>query len=669
LDEGSVHRNSGIGNRAAVLLCDGDPSGAHPGIGRQRLARLYWDVLTTRLHPWSTYFDLVSNTWQASRDLAAAGATGVLLPGDVQPPAPPGFDATVPGEVLWAFRQVELDPSLSTGWYRVPGTAFTNYVFFEGTSVPASELVSDAELLLARRRSSDNRLLWQGRARVSTGSFVADQAGVITGTITGHGVGTRNKQVNAVVRTKDFSSNIEVAAQVYTQPVAGPPPPPTNPFVTRPVAHWFDLGFGRRYGDIVYEGASLPDGCSVSDVVLELLDENYNVVARHRFGEPAAEYGGTGAWIFSRTVGGTSLEVRVRSWHESGWAVRYQLVYWVTGNGCGLPPFALREAGINWDRAWATDNQGGALSSSPAVVSWAANRLDAFARATDNSLQTWSWDGAAWQSGNLGGALSTDPVLSGPGLSSAPAAVSWEPGRLDVFSPAVGNSLQHWWWDGAWNSDNLGGNLTSAPVAVSWEPGRLDVFARVAGNSLQTWSWDGTAWQTGNLGGALSSSPGAVSWAPRRLDVFARAAADGGLQHWSWDGATWASDNLGGNLSSAPAAVSWAPGRLNVFARAAADGSLQHWSWDGAVWASDNLGGILGPGVVADSWAPVRLDVFARAADGNLRHWSWDGMTWAIDNLGGNLVGTPAAVSWAANRLDVLGRASDDSLQHWSWRQ
>jgi hypothetical protein len=580
LDEGSVHRNSGIGNRAAVLLCDGDPSGAHPGIGRQRLARLYWDVLTTRLHPWSTYFDLVSNTWQASRDLAAAGATGVLLPGDVQPPAPPGFDATVPGEVLWAFRQVELDPSLSTGWYRVPGTAFTNYVFFEGTSVPASELVSDAELLLARRRSSDNRLLWQGRARVSTGSFVADQAGVITGTITGHGVGTRNKQVNAVVRTKDFSSNIEVAAQVYTQPVAGPPPPPTNPFVTRPVAHWFDLGFGRRYGDIVYEGASLPDGCSVSDVVLELLDENYNVVARHRFGEPAAEYGGTGAWIFSRTVGGTSLEVRVRSWHESGWAVRYQLVYWVTGNGCGLPPFALREAGINWDRAWATDNQGGALSSSPAVVSWAANRLDAFARATDNSLQTWSWDGAAWQSGNLGGALSTDPVLSGPGLSSAPAAVSWEPGRLDVFARAAADgSLQHWSWDGAtWASDNLGGNLSSAPAAVSWAPGRLDVFARAAADgSLQHWSWDGAVWASDNLGGILGPGVVADSWAPVRLDVFARAA-DGNLRHWSWDGMTWAIDNLGGNLVGTPAAVSWAANRLDVLGRAS-DDSLQHWSW------------------------------------------------------------------------------------------
>jgi hypothetical protein len=671
LDEGGVHLNSGIGNRAAVLLCDGNSTAAHPGIGRQRLARLYWDVLTTRLHPWSTYFDLVSNTWQASRDLAAAGAAGVLLPGDAAPVAPPAFDASVPGEVLWAFGQVELDPSLSTGWYRVPGTAFTNYVFFEGASVPANEVVSDADLLLARRRSSDNRLLWQDRARVSTGGFVADQAGVITGTITGHGVGTRSKQLNAVVRTKDFASTIEVAAQVYTKSVAGPPPPPTNPIVTSQVAHWFDLGFGRRYGDIIYEGASLNGGCTVSDVVLELLDNNYNVVARQRFGEPAAAWGGTGAWIFSRTLDSASLEVRVRSWHESGWAVRYQLVYWITGNACGLPGFSLREAGIDWDRAWVTESLGGAINSSPAAVSWAANRLDVFARAAaDNSLQHWAWEGAGWSSRNLGGTISTDPALvAGPTFSSAPAAVSWAPQRLDVFAPAaVGNSLQHWAWDGAaWISENLGGTLSSRPEAVSWAPGRLDVFARAPDNSLQHWWWDGAAWSSDNLGGNLTSAPAAVSWDAGRLDVFA-GAADGSLQHWAWDGAAWVSDNQGGNLGSSPVAESSRPGRLDVFARTPAGNSLQHWAWDGAAWSSENLGGNLGVGVAVAAYPLQVMHVFARASDDNLRHWSLEGGARSHDNLGGNLTSAPAAVSSLANWVDVFARGEDDSLQHWRRR-
>jgi hypothetical protein len=505
LDQGGVHRNSGIGNRAAVLLCDGGIGGgvAIAGIGRQRLARLYWNVLTTRLHPWSTYFDVVNNTWQASRDLASENATGVLLPGDTSPPDPPAFDATVPDQVLWAFRQVELDPNLSTGWYRVPGYNTTSYVFFEGESVPATEVVIDVHLLLMRRRESDRRLLWQGRARASATGTVADQAGVISATITGHGVNTRNKQVNAVVRTTDFSSNIEVAAQVYTAPITPPtPPPPTNPFLTSPVAHWHDFVGSARYGDILYEGASLPDGCTVSSVVLELLDRQYAVVARHRFGEPAATYGGTGARIVSRTLESASLEVRVASWHDAGSAVRYQLRYQITGNGCELPPFSLREAGTFWFGGWETDTLGGNLPLTPVAVASVRGQLDVFARAADNSLQAWSWSPlrVAWASLNLGGTISTDPALtSGPGLSSAPAAVSWAPGRLDVFAPAADNSLQHWSWEGGpWGSDNLGGDLTSAPVAVSWAPGRLDVFARAADNTLRWWFWDGTNWGLNN---------------------------------------------------------------------------------------------------------------------------------------------------------------------------
>ena len=150
------------------------------------------------------------------------------------------------------------------------------------------------------------------------------------------------------MKTTDFRP-VEVRANVYTKTMspAIPAPPPTDPYPSQPVAHWFDNPFfvGKRYGDIVYEGTDLGPGCTVSDVVLELLDHNYNVRARHRFAEPPATYGATGAWIFSRSLGGTNLEVRVRSWHEFGWAVRYRLVYWITGDTCALPDFAIRDVG------------------------------------------------------------------------------------------------------------------------------------------------------------------------------------------------------------------------------------------------------------------------------------------------------------------------------------
>lgn len=353
-DQGQVHNNSGIGSHAAVLLCDGNGDGTpahpglHPGIGRARLARLYWDVLTTRLHPWSTYIDLLHNTWEAARNLFHDGRSGVLVPGG--PSSAPQFQQANVDEVLWAFNQVELNMDLASGWYQVPGNTTTNYVFFAGTQVPQGELVDIAEVTVTRRRESDGVPIFVGRARAfnsPTGiqfTGVNDPTGMISVAITGHGVNTRNKEIRVTVTTMDFAT-VEVSANVYTR-VVGPPPPVTRHLETAEVVHWFDNPFflGRRYGDIIYEGANLPSGSTVSDVTLELLDNNHHFVASHRFGEPAATWGNTGAWIFARNVGGTNLEVRVRSWHDFGWAVRYRLVFTIVGLA-DLPNFTIREVG------------------------------------------------------------------------------------------------------------------------------------------------------------------------------------------------------------------------------------------------------------------------------------------------------------------------------------
>jgi hypothetical protein len=342
-DNGGVHTNSGIGNKAAVLICDGDGTAGHPGIGRQRLARLYWDVLTTRLHPWASYIDVLSNTWQAARDAVALRRTGIVFPGTSQ--QAPAFDANTSTEVLWAFRQVGLDLALSSGWFEVPGGGTSDHTFNSGVMAPPEERVSDAEVRLVRRRGNLS-LLFQGVARVSTGGTVSDGAGT-TATIISHGVGTRNKEMTARVTTPNFEP-LEVSGNVFTVQVAGPDvPPPTNPYLTGGVVHWFDNPFfaGRRYGDIIYQNTQLPAGNVVSDVVLELLNRQGGVVSRHRFGDPAATWGGTGASIFSRTLGGTALEVRVRSWHDFGWAVRYQLLYFITGLNVSLPPFTISEVG------------------------------------------------------------------------------------------------------------------------------------------------------------------------------------------------------------------------------------------------------------------------------------------------------------------------------------
>ncbi len=120
-----------------------------------------------------------------------------------------------------------------------------------------------------------------------------------------------------------------------------------------------------------------------------------------------------------------------------------------------------------------------------------------------------------------------------------------------------------------WSSwESLGGILTSAPAAVSWGPNRIDVFVRGTDNALWHIWWDGNRWSSWeSLGGMLTSSPGVSSWQPNRLDVFVRGT-DNALWHIWWDGNRWSSwESLGGSLTSGPAAVSWGPNRIDVFAR------------------------------------------------------------------------------------------------------
>ena len=177
-------------------------------------------------------------------------------------------------------------------------------------------------------------------------------------------------------------------------------------------------------------------------------------------------------------------------------------------------------------RGW--ESLGGGLTSDPTVSSWAGNRLDVFARGTDNALWHKWWDGAAWRGWeSLGG-----------GLSSGPGAVSWGPNRIDVVARGTDNALWHKWWDGsAWRGwESLGGVLTSDPTVSSWAGNRLDVFARGTDNALWHKWWDGAAWMGWeSLGGGLSSGPGAVSWGPNRIDVFV-SGTDNALWHKWWQG-------------------------------------------------------------------------------------------------------------------------------------
>ena len=78
-DNGGVHINSGIGNKAAYLLSQG---GTHygvkvTGIGTAKTGKIYYRALTQYLTPSSNYSQLRSAAVQAATDLYGAGSAEV----------------------------------------------------------------------------------------------------------------------------------------------------------------------------------------------------------------------------------------------------------------------------------------------------------------------------------------------------------------------------------------------------------------------------------------------------------------------------------------------------------------------------------------------------------------------------------------------------------------
>ena len=166
----------------------------------------------------------------------------------------------------------------------------------------------------------------------------------------------------------------------------------------------------------------------------------------------------------------------------------------------------------------------------------------------------------------------------GGNLILQPAAVSWGPNRLDIFTVGTDSALWHRWWDGSkWGGwESLGGALISAPTAVSWAANRIDIFALDKNAALNHKWFDGTSWGGWeSLGGTLTSPLSVVSWGSNRIDVFGLGTDRALWTRW-WDGSRWNGWlSLGGTLTTPPTAISWGPGRIDVFGRGT-DNALWH---------------------------------------------------------------------------------------------
>lgn len=310
-----------------------------------------------------------------------------------------------------------------------------------------------------------------------------------------------------------------------------------------------------------------------------------------------------------------------------------------------IPPPVIPRMDPDSATIWAAfEYRGPTIYSAPAVASMSSNTLEVFYISSSGHVRWKRWNGSIWYTPAEQYQPDGDALrLHGSGdttVYSAPAAVSWGSGRLDLFIRGTDSYLYHnaynasvGYWEGWQQLRGASGlHIYSAPTVASWAPGRLDVFAVSYSNTVIQLTYSGGAWSDWTylfirslqtvIEPRTYVDPAAVSWGSNRIDVFV-TGEDHGLYH-----RPYASGWIGGwghlfgssDIYSAPAAASWSSGRLDVF-WVSSFGFVFHVPYTvsgGWKLPAEFLGGqsfdrdVLYEAPGAVSWGSGRIDVFLR---------------------------------------------------------
>ena len=248
------------------------------------------------------------------------------------------------------------------------------------------------------------------------------------------------------------------------------------------------------------------------------------------------------------------------------------------------------------------------LSTSPAVVQRGPNLIDVFFM---DGPYLWHlmWNGISW---------SRSDVLVAAHMTSL-AASSWGPDRIDLFfTDEVGLVFHRSWSAGVgWRgyeflgtptgvanvettTDFAPGGATSAPAAGSWGPNRIDVVVRGEGNAYYRKSYDIGGWgEWESIGGVgvFTSSPSITPTPPfpggggySKINIFGRGPAMNlAAKGIRADGTATSLAYFGGGLNSAPAAINYIGDHFTVFARGI-DNTLWWLDWDVGIRSYCDLG-------------------------------------------------------------------------------
>lgn len=314
-----------------------------------------------------------------------------------------------------------------------------------------------------------------------------------------------------------------------------------------------------------------------------------------------------------------------------------------------------------------------------------------------------AWDGIGWSpQQNLNGKLHSNPTIASASDGKTVLVLGvgvddhlWH--NTGTIKPSTNQVTFAGWGiktpSGQRRSPAPNRTIVGDIIAVSWEPGRLDLFALAADNgevlhlpyhtkhvTLENDHFILNGWEP--LGGKTERAPTAVAWGPNRLDVFV-LGTDNCVWHCRWEGGPkwlgWKrirNETVQGPL----AAVSWAPQRIDLFALRSGETFMEivHFYWDQkGEWHFQTLGHPPnvsfrtdpgGMSAVARIDEGLRMvDVFAIGDTYNApnqpemyqRHWAegstdWDSWKW----LGGQVEESAAMWSGAVVALVAEGGRS-----------
>jgi hypothetical protein len=158
---------------------------------------------------------------------------------------------------------------------------------------------------------------------------------------------------------------------------------------------------------------------------------------------------------------------------------------------------------------------GGGFAGSITAVSWGLGHYDLFGVGQNGHIVKFWYDGG-WDWADLG---AIPPGVDRNSFTNTITAASWGPGHPDIFGVDQDHNVVRFSYDGTWHWTNVGLIPPSIddrdfPVritAVSWGPGRYDVFGTAYSYYLieqvfQLW-YDG-AWHWADLGAVPSNVAG-----------------------------------------------------------------------------------------------------------------------------------------------------------------